>query len=230
MASLWAAIMRILLIEDEKKTAAFIRKGMEEHGMEVEIAIDGPSGVEIAGKGGFDLIILDVMLPGMDGWGVMKALRKEATPPPVLFLTARDAVDDRVKGLEAGADDYLIKPFAFSELLARVRSVVRRNRQRQDEKLRVADLEIDPGMAKAIRAGRHLHLTPKEVQLLALLIRNGGEPVSRATIAEAVWGMGFETNSNMIEAAIRRLREKVDEPFPTRLIHNVRGVGYRCGL
>ncbi len=225
--------MRILLIEDEKKTAAFIRKGLEEHDLEVEVAIDGPSGLALArgcGDQRFDLIILDVMLPGLDGWEVLGQLRQSPSPPPVLFLTARDTVEDRVRGLEEGADDYLIKPFAFSELLARVRSILRRNRQRKDEKLRMADLEVDPGMAKAIRDGRHLHLTPKEVQLLALLMRNGGEPVSRAVIAEAVWGMGFETNSNMIEAAVRRLREKVDEPFETRLIHNVRGVGYRCGL
>lgn len=218
--------MRILLIEDEKKAAAFIQKGLREHGMFVEVAEDGSKGLTLARTGSFDLAILDVMLPESDGWTVLTALRKSGSQMPVLFLTARDSVEDRVKGLELGADDYLVKPFAFSELLARVKTVLRRNVKRHDEKLRIGDLEIDPGMAKATRAGRHLHLTPKEVQLLALLARNTGEPVSRAAIADAVWGTGFDTNTNMIEAAVRRLRGKVDEPFKIKFIHNVRGVGY----
>ena len=216
----------ILVVEDEHKTAAFIAKGLKESGFAVEIAADGQGGLALAKSGRFDLIILDVMLPGLDGWAVLTALRATETKVPVLFLTARDKVADRVRGLELGAEDYLVKPFAFPELLARVRTILRREATRQDECVSIADLEIDAGLHKATRAGRHLHLTPKELQLLSYLARYRGEVISRTSIAEEVWDIHFETGTNMVEAAMRRLRAKVDDPFERKLIHTVRGLGY----
>lgn len=194
--------------------------------MLVETADDGEAGLLMARKGNYDLIVLDVMLPKLDGWAVMKQLREEGSNTPVICLTARDAVHDRVKGLELGADDYLVKPFAFSELVARARTILRRGPVRQEERIRIADLEIDPRQHRATRAGQLLHLTPKEMQILVLLARFAGEVVPRSTISDQVWGINFDTGSNMVDAAIRRLRAKIDDPFEKKLINTVRGVGY----
>ncbi|MDZ4816912.1 MAG: heavy metal response regulator transcription factor [Verrucomicrobiota bacterium] len=218
--------MQILIIEDEKKTSAFLKKGLMEHGFFVEIAVDGEEGLYAAKDRSPDLIILDVMLPRLDGWAVVAELRRAGVHTPLLMLTARDSVQDRVKGLELGADDYMVKPFAFSELLARVRTILRRAPVRQDEITRIEDLEIDARRHKATRAGRNLQLTPKEFALLGLLARSSGEIIARTSIAEQVWDINFDTGTNMVEAAVRRLRAKVDDPFEKKLIHTVRGVGY----
>jgi two-component system copper resistance phosphate regulon response regulator CusR len=218
--------MRILIVEDESKTSAYLRKGLSEHGFVVDVAEQGDDGLHLALTGQYDLIILDVMLPQRDGWSVMAAMRRHGMPTPVLFLTARDAIHDRVKGLELGADDYLVKPFAFSELLARIRTILRRGLLRPCETLRVADLEIDLLRFRARRGGTRLDLTPKEFTLLSLLARRMGEVLSRTLIAEQVWDMNFDSDTNVVDVAVRRLRRKVDEPFATKLIHTVRGVGY----
>ena len=218
--------MRILLVEDEKKTAAYLRKGLTEHGFAVEVAPEGEEGLRLALGGACDLLILDVMLPGRDGWSVLAELRQAGRRTPVLFLTARDAVRDRVKGLELGADDYLVKPFAFSELLARVRSILRRSAAGPREAVRVADLEIDLIRDRAGRGGTPLELTPKEFALLALLARRAGEVLSRPFIAEQVWGVSLSGDTNVVDVHVRRLRAKVDDPFARKLIHTVRGVGY----
>jgi two-component system copper resistance phosphate regulon response regulator CusR len=218
--------MRILLIEDEKKTAAFLAKGLREAGFVIDLARDGETGLERARAITFDLLIVDVMLPNKDGWEVVAEVRRSGIRTPILFLTARDSVRDRVKGLELGADDYLVKPFAFSELLARVRSVLRRAPRRQIERLRIDDLEIDMQRHKAVRSGVPLNLTPKEFLLLAQLARSAGEVVSRAEIAEQVWNIGFKTDTNVVDVVVRRLRAKVDDPFKTKLVHTIRGVGY----
>jgi two-component system copper resistance phosphate regulon response regulator CusR len=218
--------MRILLIEDEKKTAAFLAKGLREAGFIVEIARDGESGLQLARASRHDLLIVDVMLPKKDGWAVVQQLRAEGFHTSMLFLTARDSVKDRVKGLELGADDYLVKPFAFSELLARVRSVLRRSPAREAEQLVIEDLEIDSRRHKAVRGGVALNLTAKEFLLLAHLARFAGEVVSRAEIVEQVWDINFETETNVVDVMVRRLRAKVDDPFKTKLIHTVRGAGY----
>jgi len=218
--------MRILVIEDEKKTAAFLAKGLREAGFAVDLARDGESALEQARAAKFDLLIVDIMLPHKDGWEVVVELRRDGVRTPILFLTARDSVRDRVKGLELGADDYLVKPFAFSELLARVRSVLRRAPQRQPEHLRIADLEIDMRRHKATRSGVPLNLTPKEFLLLAHLVSSAGEVVSRAEIAEQVWEIGFKSVTNVVDVVVRRLRAKVDDPFKTKLVHTIRGVGY----
>lgn len=218
--------MKILIIEDEHKTAAYLRKGLTENGLVVDVANKGEDGFHLASIGDYDLIILDVMLPGRDGWSILTELRGAGKKIPVLFLTARDAVEDRVKGLELGADDYLVKPFAFSELLARVRSILRRGPARQLETVRVADLSLDLVRHKAIRGGRILDLTPKEFLLLSLFVRRVGEVLSRTFIAERVWDMNFDSRTNVVDVHIRRLRSKVDDPFEKRLIHTVRGIGY----
>jgi two-component system copper resistance phosphate regulon response regulator CusR len=217
--------MKILLVEDERKTAAYLRKGLTENGYVVDIADQGEEGLRLALSGGYDLIVLDVMLPERDGWSVLSQLRHAGRKTPVLFLTARDAVRDRVRGLELGADDYLVKPFAFSELLARVRSILRRSSSEADS-LRIADLEIDYQRQRASRAGQRLDLTPKEFALLALLTRRQGEVLSRSYLAEQVWDMSFDSSSNVVDVHVRRLRAKVDEPFAQKLIRTVRGVGY----
>jgi two-component system copper resistance phosphate regulon response regulator CusR len=218
--------MRILVIEDEKKTAAFLAKGLREAGFAVDVAHDGESGLERARANKFDLLIVDIMLPEKDGWEVVSELKADGVRTPILFLTARDSVRDRVKGLELGADDYLVKPFAFSELLARVRSVLRRAPQRDPQHLRIADLEIDMQRHRATRSGEPLNVTPKEFLLLAYLVRSAGEVVSRAEIAEQVWDIGFKTDTNVVDVVVRRLRSKVDDPFKTKLIQTIRGVGY----
>lgn len=217
--------MRILLVEDENKTAAFLAKGLREGGYTVDIAGDGEAGLKLAQSGNFDLLIVDVMLPKKDGWSLVGELRGSGTDTPILFLTARDSVKDRVKGLELGADDYLVKPFAFSELMARVRSLLRRA-PAHDEQMHVGDLEIDAVRHRVDRSGTPLNLTPKEFLLLAHLVRAGGEVVSRKEIAEQVWDIGFTTDTNVVDVIVRRLRAKVDDPFEKKLIQTVRGVGY----
>jgi two-component system copper resistance phosphate regulon response regulator CusR len=218
--------LKILLVEDEPKTAAYLRKGLGENGFDVEVSRQGEEGLRLARAGEHDLIILDVMLPQRDGWSVLAELRRAGKSVPVLFLTARDAVGERVKGLELGADDYLVKPFAFSELLARVRSVLRRAAGSQPEMVHVADLEVDLVHQRASRGRKRLQLTPKEFALLALLARRTGEVLSRSLIAGEVWDMRSEAYSNVVDVHVRRLRAKADDPFPRKLIHTVRGVGY----
>ncbi|MGH9666377.1 MAG: heavy metal response regulator transcription factor, partial [Bryobacteraceae bacterium] len=197
-----------------------------EQGFVVDIASNGEDGLHLAVHGEYDLVILDVMLPQRDGWSVLANLRGEANRTPVLMLTARDAVPDRVKGLDLGADDYLIKPFAFSELLARMRNLLRRGPARSAGTLCIADLELDFGRQRATRQGKRLDLTPMEFRLLSLLARRAGEVLSRTYIAEQVWDMNFDSDSNVVEVHVRRLRAKVDDPFPATLIQTVRGVGY----
>jgi two-component system, OmpR family, copper resistance phosphate regulon response regulator CusR len=218
--------MRILIVEDEAKIAAFLRKGLTENGFVIDVAGQGEDGLHLARHVAYDLIILDVLLPQLDGWAILKALRQEGKQTPVLYLTARDAVPDRVKGLELGADDYLVKPFAFSELLARIRSILRRGPARQPETIRVGDLEVDLVRLRAFRTGQRLDLTPKEFALLSLLARRAGEVLSRTLIAEQVWDMNFDSDTNVVDVHIRHLRAKLDDPFARKLIHTVRGVGY----
>jgi two-component system copper resistance phosphate regulon response regulator CusR len=218
--------MRVLIIEDEPKTAAYLKKGLIENGFSADIAIDGQEGLFFALNHDYILIILDVMLPKMDGRTVLINLRKKENKTPVLFLTAKDSVGDRVAGLQLGADDYLIKPFSFSELLARIRTIIRRGQGGQSETFSLADLELDPIHHKAKRAGIRLNLTPKEFALLLLLVRKKSEVISRTVIAEQVWDINFDSDSNVVDVAVRRLRSKVDNPFPKKLIHTIRGVGY----
>jgi len=218
--------MKILIIEDEVKTAKFLKKGLNEAGYVADVASDGLEGLHLAMEVDFDLIILDVMLPALDGWQVLARLREAGRKALVLMLTARDAVHERVRGFELGADDYLVKPFAFSELLARVRSLLRRSIPRTDETIRMADLEIDLLRHRASRAGLKLDLTSKEFLLLTLLARRAGEVLSRTLIAEMVWDMNFDSDTNVVDVNVRRLRSKVDDPFPIKLIRTVRGAGY----
>ncbi len=218
--------MKILVIEDEVKTANFLKKGLGEAGFIADLAADGLEGLHLGIEVDFDLIILDVMLPVLDGWQVLTRLRQAGRKALILMLTARDAVHERVHGFELGADDYLVKPFAFSELLARVRSLLRRSTPRTQETIRMADLEIDVLRHRATRAGQKLELTSKEFLLLALLVRRAGEVLSRTLIAESVWDMNFDSDTNVVDVNVRRLRSKVDDPFPLKLIHTVRGAGY----
>lgn len=220
------AAMKILVVEDEKKSAAALEKGLRESGYEVDVADKGDTALQMAVDHDYDLVVLDVMLPGRDGWSVMHDLRKSGKQTPVLFLTARDGVEDRVKGLELGADDYLVKPFAFSELQARVKTILRRTPQRQPEIIKIGDLELDLFKQRAVRAGKKLELTPKEFALLSLLARRIGEPQSRDTIAEEVWDMSFDSDTNVVDVHVRRLRSKLDDPYEKKLVQTVRGVGY----
>ena len=218
--------MRILVVEDELKAARYMGKGLTENGFSVDIASDGDDGLHLASTEAYDLIILDVMLPRRNGWSIISELRAAGKEVPVIFLSARDAVHDRVHGLELGADDYLVKPFAFSELLARIRIILRRHPLQQPELLRLADLELDLIRHKARRSGASLDLTAKEFQLLALMLRRRGEVLTRTTISEQVWGINFDSDTNVVDVAIRRLRKKVDDPFTLKLIQTIRGVGY----
>ncbi|MGZ4983479.1 MAG: heavy metal response regulator transcription factor [Chthoniobacterales bacterium] len=218
--------MRILIVEDETKMRTFLAKGLREADFTVEVADDGEAGLAQARSSRFDLLIVDVMLPKKDGWTLVSELRAGGVQTPILFLTARDSVKDRVKGLELGADDYLIKPFAFAELLARVRTLLRRSPAPEEEYLRVSDLEIDTRRHKATRAGLPLNLTPKEFLLLTHLARSPGEVVSRSGIVEQVWDIGFHPGTNVVDVIVRRLRAKVDDPFSTKLVKTIRGVGY----
>ena len=218
--------MRILIVEDEVKTAQYLKKGLSEEGFVVDCFDNGRDGLFHAQEGSYDLIILDIMLPLLSGWEVLAALRKQTITIPVLCLTARDSVDDRVKGLELGADDYLIKPFSFAELLARVRSLLRRGKITTDQKLTIADLELDFVSRRVVRQGLRIDLTAKEFLLLSLLMRHQGEVMSRTLIAEKVWDINFDSDTNVIDVSVRRLRKKIDDPFPIKLIHAVRGVGY----
>ena len=219
--------MKILIVEDEPKTGDYLRQGLSEAGLNTDLARDGNDGLHLAQGGGYDLIILDVMLPGMDGWQVLAALRRASITTPVLYLTARDHVDDRVKGLELGADDYLVKPFAFAELLARVRTLLRRGRAAPEAaRIRIADLDIDFRRRRVSRAGNRIDLTAKEFALLELFARRQGEVLPRTLIAAQVWDMNFDSDTNVVEVAVRRLRAKVDDGFETKLIRTVRGMGY----
>ncbi|WP_376843485.1 heavy metal response regulator transcription factor [Bordetella pertussis] len=218
--------MCILVIEDEPKLADYLHKGLSEQSHIVDVARDGVNGRHLALEGDYELVILDVMLPDIDGFAVLAALRVAGRNTPVLMLTARDRVEDRVRGLEGGADDYLVKPFAFSELLARVHALQRRGRSQESTLLRLADLELDLASRKAQRGGRRLDLTAKEFSLLALLLRRQGQILSRTTLAEQVWDMNFDSDTNVIDVAIRRLRGKLDDPYDAKLLHTVRGMGY----
>lgn len=219
--------MKILVVEDETKTGNYLRQGLVEAGFVVDLARNGEDGLHLALTEAYDLVILDVMLPKLDGWGVLNGIRRAGKEMPVLFLTARDQVEDRVHGLELGADDYLVKPFAFSELLARVRSLLRRgNKNRESEYMRVADLELDLMRRRVTRSGKRIDLTAKEFALLELLLRRKGEVLPRSLIASQVWDMNFDSDTNVIEVAVRRLRSKVDDGFEPKLIRTVRGMGY----
>ncbi|WP_186072057.1 heavy metal response regulator transcription factor [Burkholderia gladioli] len=217
--------MRILVVEDEPKTGAYLKKGLEESGMSVDLATDGADGLLLAEEEPYDVIVLDVMLPVLDGWAVLQRLRASKATP-VLFLTARDDVEDRVRGLELGADDYLVKPFAFVELLARVRTLARRGPPRESEWIAIGDLEIDVLRRRVRRGATRIELTPREFALLHLLARRQGEVLSRTQIASYVWDMNFDSDTNVVDVAIRRLRVKIDDDFPVKLVHTVRGVGY----
>ena len=218
--------MRVLVVEDEEKILSFLRKGLRESGYTVDAATNGTEGLQMALNREYDLIILDIMLPGIDGWKVMERLRDAKKEVPVLFLTARDTVQDRIKGLELGADDYLIKPFAFSELIARMRTILRRGPIKSSETVRIGDLELDFTAHRATRSGKRLDLTPKEFALLSLLARRSGEVMTRVRIAERIWDVDFQSETNVVDVHMRRLRAKVDDPFEKKLIHTVRGVGY----
>ena len=222
--------MKILVVEDESKTGTYLRQGLVEAGFVVDLVANGLDGLHLATSEGYDLAILDVMLPGIDGWQVLQGMRRAGKEMPVLFLTARDQVEDRVKGLELGADDYLVKPFAFSELIARIQGLLRRSAQHQPEstsnRLALHDLEMDLARRKVSRNGQRIDLSAKEFLLLSLFLRKQGEVLSRTEIAEQVWDMNFDSNTNVVEVSIKRLRAKMDTPFEIPLLHTVRGMGY----
>jgi two-component system copper resistance phosphate regulon response regulator CusR len=220
---MWA--MKILIIEDEAKTADYLLKGLSEQSCVVDVARNGIDGRHMAVENEYDAIVLDVMLPGVDGFGVLEALRARRQTP-VIMLTARDRVEDRVRGLQSGADDYLVKPFSFLELLARLHALTRRGKPQEAAQLQIADLHVDLIARKAHRNGMRLDLTSKEFTLLTALGRRKGQILSKTEIAELVWDMNFESNTNVVEVAIKRLRAKIDGPFELKLLHTVRGMGY----
>lgn len=223
--------MRLLVVEDEIKTGDYLRQGLAEAGFQLSLVRNGLDGHHLAMTESFDLIVLDVMLPDVDGWRIVQSLREAGRQTPVLFLTARDRVDDRVKGLELGADDYLVKPFAFAELLARVRTLLRRGSAPPlSDQLKVADLVLDLPRHRVTRAGLKINLSHKEFCLLELLVRRQGEVLPRSLIASQVWDMNFDSDTNVIDVAIRRLRAKIDDDFEPRLIHTVRGMGYKLDV
>ena len=217
--------MRLLLAEDETHAGQDLVKGLQENGFVVDWVRNGVDAVHNARSGAYELIVLDVGLPGLDGWSVLREIR-EHQRTPVLFLTARDRVEDRVRGLELGADDYLVKPYAFSELLARVRALLRRGKSQEPDVIRVGDLEVHLLRHRVERAGQRIDLTAKEYSLLLLFMRREGEVLSRTLIAEQVWDMNFDSDTNVVEVSVRRLRAKLDDPFTQKLIHTVRGFGY----
>ncbi len=219
-------LMKILVVEDEKKVAAFIKKGLEEDRYIVEVAFDGDKGGELASQGSFDLIILDILMPKKDGLTVLKELRAQHIATPVLMITAKGSVDDKVKGLDTGADDYLVKPFAIAELLARVRSLLRRGGTEKSTALTVADLSLDLVSHKAMRGKNLIELTGKEYTLLEYFMRNTNKVLSRTIISEHIWNYNFDTGTNIIDVYINHLRNKIDGDFDKKLIHTVRGVGY----
>jgi two-component system copper resistance phosphate regulon response regulator CusR len=218
--------MKILVVEDEPKTGNYLKLGLTEASFVVDLVRDGNEGLHLAVTDDYDLIVLDVMLPGRDGWSVLQGIRGTGKTVPVLFLTASDQIDDRVKGLELGADDYLVKPFAFSELLARVRTLLRRGKARDAGNLRVADLELDLLRRRVTRTGKRINLTAKEFALLELFLRRHDEVLPRSLIASQVWDMNFDSDTNVVEVAVRRLRAKIDDGFEPKLIQTVRGMGY----
>lgn len=217
--------MRILVIEDDHKMGDYLRKGLTENGFQVDLARDGLQGLNMALASDYDLLLLDVMLPGLDGFGVLSAVRA-AKALPVLMLTAKDEIDDRVRGLQAGADDYLLKPFAFSELLARLHALLRRGKLQEVTQYQLGGLQLNLVARRATRDWVRLELTAKEFSLLTLLMRRTGQVLSRTMLAEQVWNMNFDSETNVVEVAIRRLRSKMDDPFDTKLLHTVRGMGY----
>lgn len=219
--------MKILIVEDEPHTGDYLRQGLREAGYFTELMRNGVDGLHEATEGDYDLVVLDVNLPGIDGWSVLSSLRRKKRQLPVLFLTARDSVEDRVKGLELGADDYLVKPFSFSELLARIKSIMRRGHQMQESTLlQVADLQLDLVRRRVARAGKRLDLTAKEFGLLELFMRRRGEVLPRTLIASLMWDINFDSESNVIVVAVGRLRAKIDDGFNAKLLRTVRGMGY----
>jgi two-component system copper resistance phosphate regulon response regulator CusR len=222
--------MKILVVEDETKTGDYIKQGLTESGFVVELVRTGLDGHHKAMTGSFELVILDVMLPDIDGWRILSSMRENSNQTPVLFLTARDSVKDRVKGLELGADDYLVKPFAFAELLARVRTLLRRGTSVPSNTINIADLELDIPSRVATRSGKPISLTTKEFMLLELMVRRQGEVLPRSLIASQVWDMNFDSDTNVIDVAIRRLRAKIDDSFTPKLIQTVRGMGYKLAI
>ena len=218
--------MKILIIEDAEKTASFLKKGLTEKGYVVDVESNGQEGLILAQVNNYDLIILDVMLPQLDGWSILKELRASDNKTHIIMLTARDDIEDKVKGLNLGADDYLVKPFAFSELVARIQTVLRRKPTIQKDILAFADLEIDFNKKKVSREGKKIELTPKEFMLLSLLIRNHNVALSRSEISEKIWNINFDTDTNVVDVHIRRLRAKIDDGFSKKFIKTVRGIGY----
>jgi two-component system OmpR family response regulator len=219
--------MRVLVIEDEPKMAALVARGLREEGHAADVASRGEDGLWMANSAPYDAIVLDVMLPGLDGFATCRRLREQGTWAPVLMLTARDAVTDRVAGLDAGADDYLVKPFSFSELLARLRALVRRAPGERPTQLEAGDLRLDPAARRVWRGETELELSAKEFALLELMLRRRGHALSRSQILEGAWDLGFESRSNLVDVYVRYLRDKIDRPFGRESIETVRGVGYR---
>lgn len=218
--------LRLLIVEDELKTAGYLKKGLTENGFVVDVTNNGQEGLFLAGSIHYDLIILDVMLPNMDGWTLLQKLRQQNIETPALYLSAKDSTEDRIKGLSLGADDYLIKPFSFPELVMRIHNIIRRGQPKSNSVLGVADLELDLLAHKVKRQGKTINLTAKEFILLSLLLRRKGEVISRSSISEQVWDMNFDSDTNIVDVAVRRLRRKIDDPFEQKIIHTIRGVGY----